>query len=164
MHPKFPHNENEWARSDIRNVPTPDIRAAQAEDDSLVPIKPSILIVDDCPEILGYLHEGLTAYGYHCLEANHGLEALQKIQTTHVDVLLTDLNMPFLDGMGLAHHLYDQPALRHVMIIMMTASDPEMFLPLAQALGIKKILPKPCTPLEIHQIIQDPQIRTPKAA
>lgn len=123
-----------------------------------------LLIVDDIPDIRLFLREGLKDYGYHCDEAQHGLEALQKLQACHYDIVLTDLQMPFLDGFELARSIHQDRALGNPLVIMMTASDTALLAPLALALGIKKVFSKPCLPCEIHQEILNELSRFPHAA
>jgi two-component system KDP operon response regulator KdpE len=61
----------------------------------------SILVVDDEPQILRVLRRGLAAKGYHVLAAPDANTALDIMKTARVDLLITDLRMPDLDGIQL---------------------------------------------------------------
>lgn len=87
---------------------------------------PRILIVDDEPElltILGMLYEmeGFTVY-----PANDGEHALDVIAKNEVDIVLTDLMMPRLDGLRLSHKLRQSPAYHDIPIVLHTAAGFEV--------------------------------------
>lgn len=162
MHPNPSHTY--WALPSNKEVPTvPRTEMVQTK----IPLCDSphhLLIVDDIPAIRLLLREGLEDYGYQCETAQHGLEALQQLHARHYDIVLTDLQMPFLDGMELAKYIHQDPNLGNPMVIMMTASEIDLLEDLASVWGIKKILSKPCLPCEIHQVILDGYSRVPHAA
>lgn len=124
----------------------------------------SILIVDDDAEVRISLRKGLEVYGYYCKEAEDGLVALRQLRAHSYDVVLTDLNMPFLDGLGLAQHLMEDSSLGNPMIIMMTPGPTEMITRLALTFGIQEILLKPCLPSDVDRIIHPQEIKFPWAA
>lgn len=124
----------------------------------------SILIVDDDADVRSFMRKGLEAYGYDCQEAEDGLVALRRLRTHRYDVVLTDLNMPFLDGLGLAQHLREDPSLGNPMVILMAATRTDIIAQLALTFGIKEILSKPCLPSDVDRIIHPQQIKFPWAA
>lgn len=67
-------------------------------------MNPSILIVDDEPLIRQALLRALSGEGYELLQAPGGLEALEILQTREVDLILSDLVMPGMDGLELLRH------------------------------------------------------------
>ncbi len=152
-----------WAFPSNEEVPSAPLSEINPEGIPLCLSPPHLLIVDDVPDIRLFFRESLVKYGYSCEEAQHGLEALRKLQACHYDIILTDLQMPFLDGFELAKYIRQDPSLGNPMVIMMTASDAKLLAPLALALGIKKILSKPCMPSTIHQVNLDEQGRFPHA-
>ena len=125
---------------------------------------PSILIVDDIPYIRLYFREAFESYGYHCEEAKHGLDAIEKLRIRHYNVVLTDVQMPLCDGFKLAKCLQEDHSLGNPIILMMTASDTTLFASLAREAGVRKIFTKPCHPVDIHQEIKRHQDRFPTAA
>lgn len=79
-----------------------------------------VLVVDDSVsmrQMVGYtLKEG----GFEVLEAEHGQDALDKLKGTTVDLVITDLNMPVMDGITLIASLRKQPAMKNKPILMLT--------------------------------------------
>ncbi len=86
-----------------------------------------ILAVDDLPSIRQMVKLTLSKAGYEVTEANDGADGLRKAQTNLVDMVVTDLNMPVMNGLGLIRELRKLSAYRGVPILFLTTeSDPEM--------------------------------------
>src|SRR3954449_10624003 len=80
-----------------------------------------ILVVDDNPSIASVLHHGLTAEGFEVVLAGDGLEALAKVAGHHPDLILLDLDLPYLPGNEVCRRLKTDPRTRLIPIIMVTA-------------------------------------------
>ncbi len=65
----------------------------------------TVLVVDDDLDVLQALVRTLRQQGYTTIVASDGAEALELVLSTHIDVLLTDIDMPCLDGVTLAMHV-----------------------------------------------------------
>jgi CheY-like chemotaxis protein len=65
------------------------------------PVPARILVVDDDPLIIGLVMDTLTIEGYEVDSAENGVAALEKIRHARFDLILSDLHMPQLDGVGL---------------------------------------------------------------
>jgi len=65
----------------------------------------TVLVVDDSRAIRKFVMFALRAQGLHVVTAQDGLDALEKLARQSVDLLITDLNMPKLDGFGLVQKL-----------------------------------------------------------
>jgi two-component system, chemotaxis family, chemotaxis protein CheY len=90
-------------------------------------MKKKILTVDDSPSIRQMVKLTLSEAGYDISEAGNGLEGLNAAKATTVDMVLTDINMPVMNGLGLIRELRKLPAYRGVPIVFLTTeSDPEM--------------------------------------
>jgi two-component system chemotaxis response regulator CheY len=86
-----------------------------------------ILAVDDSASIRQMVKLTLTGVGYDIVEAGDGAEGLSKARATTLDMVVTDLNMPVMNGLGLIRELRKLPAYRGVPILFLTTeSDPEM--------------------------------------
>jgi two-component system chemotaxis response regulator CheY len=86
-----------------------------------------ILAVDDSPSMRQMVKLTLGGAGYEVMEAGNGAEGLTKAKTTTVDMVVTDLNMPVLDGLGFIRELRKLPSYRGVPILFLTTeSNPEM--------------------------------------
>jgi len=68
-----------------------------------------ILIIDDASLVRLYYRDALTRAGYAVDEAMNGLEALEKLLITPVDLLIVDINMPKMDGLTFLRSLRRQP-------------------------------------------------------
>lgn len=68
----------------------------------------SVLVVDDDAAISRVLSIWLGRHGYHVICAGDGLEALEVIRGNAISLLITDINMPGLDGVGLVNAVRDQ--------------------------------------------------------
>lgn len=110
----------------------------------------SILLVDDDTALRAALCEGLTGEGYVIREAGNGREALDSLEADPVDIVLTDLSMPDMDGLELISRLQKDYA-RQFRIIAMTAGlkpdsaedDNFVLLRAADAMGAIRTIEKP---------------------
>ena len=86
-----------------------------------------VMTVDDSPTVRQALETTLRQAGYDVVEAVDGRDALDKWTDGPVDMLVTDLNMPNLDGIALIKEIRQKPGNRFMPIIMLTSeSQPEM--------------------------------------
>lgn len=83
--------------------------------------KPIILCVDDEPANLKLLENILVPRGYEVVSAANGEDALLKIKTRTIDLVLLDLMMPGMDGLQVSRKIKDNKKYRNVPIIMLTA-------------------------------------------
>jgi two-component system chemotaxis response regulator CheY len=85
-----------------------------------------ILAVDDSPSMRQMVGQTLRAAGYDVIEAADGVEALEKAKGKVVDVVITDVNMPNMDGITLVAQLRALPSYRLVPLLLLTTeSSPE---------------------------------------
>ncbi len=66
---------------------------------------PEMLIVDDEPRLLRVLRLGLPGHGFNVLTASNGQEALKVLFDKHIDVVVTDVRMPVMDGVELIYEM-----------------------------------------------------------
>ena len=81
---------------------------------------PVILCVDDEEAILDLLEEILVLNGYKAITVTNGKDALLKIKSQTIDLVLLDVNMPGMDGIEVCRQIKEDPALRDIQIIMIT--------------------------------------------
>jgi two-component system chemotaxis response regulator CheY len=90
-------------------------------------MKKLILAVDDSPSVRQMVKLTLSGAGYDIVEACDGADGLSKARASTLDMVVTDLNMPVMNGLGLIRELRKLPAYRGVPILFLTTeSDPEM--------------------------------------
>ncbi len=112
----------------------------------------SILAVDDSASLRMAIRIALTGAGYTVTEAGDGVEGLNKATATKFDLIVTDLNMPNMDGLAMIRELRKQPAQAGVPIIFLTTeSDPEMKNE-AKAAGATGWLVKPFVPDQLVKV------------
>ncbi len=83
---------------------------------------PTVLVVDDDPDILDALSEILEAEGYGVTRARNGQEALDRLSPARPDLILLDLMMPVMDGWAFARHMRERgPDVAGLPIIVLSA-------------------------------------------
>lgn len=88
-------------------------------------MKGAILVVEDADDTRELLAELLMREGYHAVMAADGEEALRRMDLLVPDLVVTDLDMPRLDGHGLIAAMAKRPELRNVPICLLSGASPE---------------------------------------
>ena len=104
----------------------------------------SVLVVDDDPNI-HLLTEAALAKDYEVLTAEDGEEGLKKLETSHPDLVVLDLNMPNLGGIAVLKRLRSDPALASLPVLVLTVSGNEASTRAAFEAGATDFLTKPFT-------------------
>lgn len=104
---------------------------------------PTILVVDDEPEIRKILTRFLMKQGYQTLQASNGRDAIGIAKVQQPQILLLDLNMPEIDGLNVCKQLRENPATRLTPILMLTARAAVEDRILGLNIGADDYLPKP---------------------
>ena len=84
-----------------------------------------VLIVDDEPHILTLLRDVFEEDGLTVITVSNGAAALYLIQRTPIALVLTDLMMPMVSGLELAHQLHSNPQTAHIPLLLMSATMPQ---------------------------------------
>lgn len=114
----------------------------------------SILAVDDSASMRQMVAFTLKAAGYNVIEAGDGQEALEKARGQQVDLVLTDQNMPRMDGITLVKSLRGLPTYSATpMLILTTESSDEMKVK-GKAAGATGWLVKPFDPAKLIEVIK----------
>jgi two-component system chemotaxis response regulator CheY len=82
-----------------------------------------ILAVDDSPSMRDMVRIALTSAGFDVTQANDGEEALKLAKEQSFDLILSDVNMPRMNGIELIRALRAQNSYRHTPILMLTTED-----------------------------------------
>lgn len=104
---------------------------------------PAVLVVEDNDESLFMLKTVLTRKGYRVLEAWDGKQAVEIAEAEELDLILLDLQLPRLNGLGVIHRLRQNSKLVNVPIVIITGQDPEKYRSSAIAEGCDDFLMKP---------------------
>jgi class 3 adenylate cyclase len=106
-----------------------------------------ILIVDDEPFNRDVLAQELELLDHEALAAVHGRDALERLESELVDLILLDIMMPGIDGYEVLRRLKDDARLRHIPVIMISALDDLESVVRCVELGAEDYLPKPFDPV-----------------
>ena len=113
-----------------------------------------IMTVDDSATIRQMVALTLRDAGYEVLEAVDGRDALERLAKESVDMLITDLNMPNLDGVGLIREVRAQPANRFIPIIMLTTESHDSKKQEGKAAGASGWIVKPFKPEQLLGVVR----------
>jgi len=131
------------------------VQKATADQDS-----PVILLIDDSLSVRKFIGRMLETAGYHVQTAADGEEGLRKAMTTPYRLIITDLEMPKMNGYELIQALRERPQTRTTPIIVMTTRAGEKHKQMAQSLGVTAYLTKPVEERalirEISQFVSGP--------
>jgi len=115
---------------------------------------PVILTVDDSPSMRKMVSFTLTGAGYEVVEAVDGVDAFEKAQSQTFDLVLTDQNMPRLDGLGLTRRLREHPNFKLTPILVLTTESSDLMKQAGRAAGATGWLVKPFDPVRLIEVIK----------
>ena len=114
-----------------------------------------ILLIDDDSELRNMLALYLKMVGYEqTFHANHGKEGIEQLKTLTPDLIILDMMMPILDGMGFLKWLR-QEAKQDIPVLALTGRSRTDTKITAEALGVTDIIFKPCDPQKIVERVQN---------
>ena len=114
----------------------------------------TILAVDDSPSMRKMVSFTLTGAGYKVVEAVDGMDALEKAEAQHIDLVLADQNMPRLDGIGLTQRLREHPRFKTTPILILTTESSDQMKQAGRAAGATGWLVKPFDPNRLIEVLQ----------
>ena len=110
--------------------------------------------MDDQSENLYFLQSLLGTKEYRFLDAKNGKEAMEILEKEQIDLIISDILMPVMDGFSLCRELRQNPKLKHIPFIVFTATyTGEKDAVLAKTMGADDYIRKPCEPDELLQRI-----------
>jgi two-component system chemotaxis response regulator CheY len=113
-----------------------------------------IMTADDSASVRQMVSFTLRQNGYEVVEAVDGKDALDKLGGRQVDMLITDLNMPNLDGIGLIKGARAIPACRFIPIIMLTTESQDTRKQEGKAAGATGWIVKPFKPEQLVAVVK----------
>ena len=114
----------------------------------------SILAVDDSASMRQMISFTLKNEGYNVVEAVDGQDALEKAGTRDFDLVLTDQNMPRLDGIGLTKKLRSNPKFKTTPILILTTESSDEMKQAGRGAGATGWLVKPFDPVKLIEVIK----------
>lgn len=112
-----------------------------------------VLVVDDAVTMRQMVSFTLKRGGYEVIEAEHGQDALDKLQSATVDLVITDLNMPVMDGITLIQNLRKLASMKNKPILMLTTEGLASKKEAGKAAGATGWIVKPFDPEKLLQTL-----------
>lgn len=117
-------------------------------------MKKLIMIVDDSASLRQVVKMTLEKMGYDVLEAKDGKDALDKARGKKINLIITDLNMPVMDGITFIKELKKLPEHKFTPVMMLTTESQQSKMMEGKAAGAKAWLVKPFKPEQITAAIE----------
>lgn len=114
----------------------------------------TFLIVDDSASMRQLISFTMKDAGYEAVAAENGKDALAKLGTAKIDMVITDLNMPEMDGISLIRELRRMPEYRFLPIVMLTTEAQENKKQEGRAAGASGWIVKPFTPEKLLEVVR----------
>jgi len=117
----------------------------------------AVLIVDDSPAMRSFVKRVLELSGFEmgtCHEAGNGREALDLLAHEWVDVILTDINMPVMNGQEFVQSLAAHESFRSIPVLVVSTDRTEDRVQQMIALGAKGYVKKPFQPEELREELE----------
>jgi chemosensory pili system protein ChpA (sensor histidine kinase/response regulator) len=121
-----------------------------------------ILLVDDSVSVRRFVAQMLEKGGFEVLTANDGAEALERLIDTTVDVVVTDLEMPRVNGYELIENLRRRPSTHAVPVVVLTTRAGEKHWALARRLGVRHYVAKPVDEQAFVRLVRDVAAAAPE--
>lgn len=115
---------------------------------------PNILVVEDSPtmrQLIGFAMKRIA--NSKVIEATDGVDALKKLSSEKIDLILADINMPVMDGLKLVSLVRGNPIYKDIPIIIITTEGAEEDKKRALAIGANAYLPKPIQTQELIKLV-----------
>jgi CheY-like chemotaxis protein len=103
----------------------------------------TILIVEDSPSIRKFITLALKLEGYNILTAGDGMEAIEKLPQQEINLIITDLNMPNIDGYKLIQYIRNDSEYKNIPIIILSSLSKDEDIQKGLSIGANSYLIKP---------------------
>ncbi len=114
---------------------------------------PTILIIENEVSNRILIERVLSTRGYRCISASNGLEALKLLERERVNLILTDLSMPVMDGYRTTQLIRERPGMKRVPIVAVTAYAQSDENEAALQIGCNEYLTKPFKPRQLLEVV-----------
>lgn len=116
----------------------------------------NVLLVDDSSTMRKIIGRSLRQAGIdfdNIFEAGDGLEALELLEKEHVDIVLSDINMPNMDGISFLREKAERDAIKGIPVLMISTETGEDIIGEAKSLGAVGAIKKPFTPDKVNEVL-----------
>ncbi len=118
----------------------------------------NVLIVDDSNAMRSVIRKVIQLSGFrmdHCYEAGNGKQALEVLSGEWIDVILSDIHMPEMDGFELLKAIHQHEVFRNIPVIVISTEGSMDRVKEAHALGAKGFIRKPFLPEELKRVLHE---------
>lgn len=114
----------------------------------------TVLAIDDSRTMRGMVRRALDAAGFICEVAEDGIEGIRRFEELRPDVVITDINMPRMDGFGVIETIRQDAANRAVPILVLTTETAPAFKARARIAGATGWIVKPFEDQSLVQVVR----------
>jgi len=114
----------------------------------------TFLIVDDSASMRQLVSFSIKDAGFDVVQAENGKDALSKLNGTKVDMVITDLNMPEMDGIELIRQLRARPEFKFTPVVMLTTESQEAKKQEGKTAGASGWIVKPFSPEKLLEVVK----------
>jgi two-component system chemotaxis response regulator CheY len=114
----------------------------------------TIMTVDDSASLRQMVSFTLKGAGYDVIEAVDGVDALQKLDDTSVNMLIADINMPNMEGIELVRRVRENPAYKFIPIVLLTADSTDSKKQEGRTAGATGWIVKPFKPEQLLAVVK----------
>lgn len=115
----------------------------------------TLLFVEDDADLREYVKEEMVDLGMNVILAFNGRNALEKLRENEVDVVITDVMMPEMDGMELCRMIKNTPHFKDIPVVMLTARADEKSMKMGYDAKADYFMPKPFLIEDIEKVLKD---------
>jgi len=116
----------------------------------------NVLLVDDSSTMRKIIGRSLRQAGIdfdNIFEASDGIEALEVLENEHVDIVLSDINMPNMDGISFLREKSTRDNIKDIPVLMISTETGEDIIGEAKSLGAVGAIKKPFTPDKVNEVL-----------
>ena len=117
-------------------------------------MKKKILVLDDSSFMLTVVSDMLTNLNYEVTTADTANLACQKAKSTRYDMIITDMNMPVMDGIEFTRQVKKYPSCKFIPVVMLSSEQDENKISEARKVGVSTFLSKPLNEKQLKTILQ----------
>jgi len=152
---KIPEEEIQIDAEEVPDTPISDASGAESR------AQQRVLVVEDSRTILAVVKYFLELEGFAVLEAKDGQTGLEVAKRDHPDVIVTDCNMPGMDGMAMVRKIRAHPPIRDIAVIMLTSENSVEKEEEALVAGADDFILKPVEPRRLAARVKSVLARKP---
>jgi chemosensory pili system protein ChpA (sensor histidine kinase/response regulator) len=139
---------------DLGKIGTRDVSGSTEREDQLIRL-PKVLVVDDSLSVRSSLSQLMNDGGYQAITARDGLEAVDLLEKENPDIVLTDLEMPRMNGLELTSYIRRSERWGPLPVVMITSRTMAKHRKQAEELGVSHYITKPFTEDDVLASIDD---------